>query len=57
MEFISNEHTAKNLLITAVKREKALPEAAREELRGRLKGLMDFHGVQEQRLTRHLELE
>ena len=50
-EFISAEHTGKNLMIAAQKRA-AAPDPA--PLRERLRALLDFYGVREQRLARLL---
>jgi len=50
-EFISPEHTGKNLMISAQKRA-AAPDPA--PLRQRLRALLDFHGIREQRLARLL---
>jgi SAM-dependent methyltransferase len=50
-EFISPEHTGKNLMISAQKRVSA-PDPA--PLRERLRALLDFYGVREQRLARLL---
>ena len=46
-EFISTEHTAKNLMIAAVKRRQ---RGNREELAARVRELAAFYGVREQRL-------
>jgi SAM-dependent methyltransferase len=50
-EFISAEHTGKNLMISAQKRAVA-PDPV--PLRERLRALLDFYGVREQRLARLL---
>jgi len=50
-EFISTEHTAKNLMIAAVKSH-APADAARAE---RLRQLAGFYGVRAQRLAAHLQ--
>lgn len=47
-EFIATEHTAKNLMIAAVKRRH---RGHREELAARVRNLADFYGVREQRLA------
>lgn len=47
-EFISTEHTAKNLMIAAVKRRQ---RGGREELAVRVRDLAAFYGVREQRLA------
>lgn len=49
-EFVSLEHTAKNKMILAVKREKPLPEPARAELLAQVAELKRFFGVREQQL-------
>lgn len=51
-EFISTEHTARNLMISALKRERATDTKL---LRSRLRELLDFFGIREQRLARLLE--
>jgi SAM-dependent methyltransferase len=50
-EFISHEHTAKNLMISAMKRRRS---ENRPELRSRLHELFSFFGLREQRLARLL---
>ena len=50
-EFISSEHTGKNLMISAQKRNSASDPAP---LRQRLRALLDFYGIREQRLARLL---
>jgi SAM-dependent methyltransferase len=50
-EFISSEHTGKNLMIAAHKR--AQPQPA-EPLRERLRELLDFYGIRTQRLAQLL---
>jgi SAM-dependent methyltransferase len=50
-EFISPEHTGKNLMISAQKRA-AAPDPG--PLRARLRALLDFYGIREQRLARLL---
>jgi hypothetical protein len=50
-EFISREHTGKNLMLTAVKRPRQTdPDAARQ----RLRELLAFYGITNQRLARLL---
>ena len=53
-EFISTEHTAKNLMITAVKRRQ---RANRDELAGRVRDLAAFYGIREQRLAGLLDFD
>lgn len=53
-EFISNEHTAKNLMIAAVKRRLRGDVG---ELAARVKNLAGFYGVREQRLAELLGFE
>ena len=50
-EFISPEHTAKNLMIAAHRRPQP-PDPA--PLRARLRELLDFYGIREQRLAQLL---
>lgn len=52
-EFISTEHTAKNLMIAAVKRRQ---RGSREELAARVRQLAAFYGVRTQRLAELLGL-
>lgn len=52
IEFISPEHTGKNLMITAQRREKPVDSEAK---RLQLRELLAFHGVREQRLARLLD--
>jgi SAM-dependent methyltransferase len=47
-EFVSPEHTGRNLMLAAQKRTQA-PDAA--PLRARLRELLDFYGIREQRLA------
>ncbi|MFA6545205.1 MAG: SAM-dependent methyltransferase [Limisphaerales bacterium] len=47
-EFISTEHTAKNLMIAAVKRRQ---RGSREDLAAQVRELAAFYGVREQRLA------
>jgi Methyltransferase domain len=49
-EFVSLEHTAKNKMILAVKREQPLTDAARAELLREVAELKRYFGVREQRL-------
>ncbi len=53
-EFISTEHTAKNLMIAAVKRERP-PD--RDELELQVNGLAAFYGIKTQRLAGQLGFE
>lgn len=50
-EFIGGEHTAKNVMICAVKRKKGHTEEHKQELRRRLRSLMDLHGIRRQKLA------
>lgn len=50
-EFVSTEHTAKNLMIAGTRRERPLEPAP---LRRRLAELLDWYGIREQRLARLL---
>ena len=50
-EFISPEHTGKNLMIAAHRRAEP-PDPA--PMRERLRELLAFHGIREQRLARKL---
>jgi SAM-dependent methyltransferase len=51
-EFISTEHTAKNLMIAAVRRTTAGDRAAAAE---RVRAFAGFYGVHSQQLARHLD--
>jgi hypothetical protein len=53
-EFVSTEHTAKNLMIAAVKRERG---AGRDELGWRVQELAAFYGIKAQRLAGQLGFE
>jgi len=50
-EFIGGEHTSKNVMITAVKRLKPRTESQQENLRQRLNGLAELHGIKRQKLS------
>jgi SAM-dependent methyltransferase len=50
-EFISPEHTSKNLMLAAHRRPQPLDPAP---MRERLRALLDFYGIREQRLARLL---
>jgi SAM-dependent methyltransferase len=50
-EFISPEHTSKNLMLAAHRRTQPLDPTP---LRERLRALMDFYGIREQQLARRL---
>ena len=52
-EFISTEHTAKNLMITAIKTGKA--RGADVALAARIQAFASFYGIRQQALARHLE--
>ncbi|MFH1498044.1 MAG: SAM-dependent methyltransferase [Verrucomicrobiota bacterium] len=49
-EFISPDHTAKNLMIAAIRHHNPVPAAVRE----RLQAFAGFYGIREQRLAKHL---
>ena len=51
-EFIATEHTAKNLMITAIKTGRA--RGADSALAGRIRAFAAFYGIREQALARHL---
>jgi hypothetical protein len=55
-EFVSGEHTAKNILITATRRSASITEKRRIELRGRIAALKDALGVAEHKLGRLMRL-
>lgn len=50
LEFISNDHTRKNLMITAVKRSRAAGAGELKRQRERLTELLRLYGVRDQRL-------
>ncbi|MBI2510411.1 MAG: SAM-dependent methyltransferase [Opitutae bacterium] len=54
-EFISTEHTAKNLMIAATKRSHAEDEPARERRASAIREFAEFYGVKTQALAQHLE--
>lgn len=51
-EFISTEHTAKNLMITAIR--SGSPHAADDALAGRIRAFAAFYGIRRQRFAGHL---
>lgn len=51
-EFVSTEHTAKNLMITAIKTGR--PRGADTALAGRIQAFASFYGIRRQRLAEHL---
>jgi SAM-dependent methyltransferase len=51
-EFISTEHTAKNLMITAIKTGR--PRGVDEALADRIRAFAAFYGIRHQALARHL---
>lgn len=51
-EFISTEHTAKNLMISAVKTGR--PRGADDALAARIRAFASFYGIRHQRLAAHL---
>jgi SAM-dependent methyltransferase len=52
-EFISTEHTAKNLMITAIKTGR--PRGVDEALAARIRAFAAFYGIRHQALARHLD--
>lgn len=50
-EFISTEHTAKNVMIVGVRRSGKVDEARRDRVASRLRALAAFYGVKRQRLA------
>jgi hypothetical protein len=55
-EFISTEHTNKNLMIAGIKRPTGAPAAAEPRLRA-ARDLARFYGIHEQRLAKHLGID
>ena len=51
-EFISTEHTAKNLMIAAIKSRDAAAPAAGDALAGRVRDFARFYGIRTQALAR-----
>ncbi|MBV8468612.1 MAG: SAM-dependent methyltransferase [Burkholderiaceae bacterium] len=49
-EFVSLEHTSKNKMILAVRRERPLPDARRQELLAQIEAIKAFYGIREQAL-------
>ena len=47
-EFVSSAHTARNVMIAAIKRTR--PPEDRRAIRGRLEALLAFYGIKQQRL-------
>ena len=56
-EFVGGEHTAKNVMITAVKRRKKQSKMDTNVLRMKLKSLAVLHGVSNQRLAQWMQEE
>ena len=56
-EFIGGEHTAKNVMITAVKRKKKQSKKEMDTLRMKLKAMAVLHGVSNQRLAQWMKEE
>ena len=56
-EFVGGEHTGKNCMITAVKREEELQEEERDRIRTRILDLAEGNGVSEFKLADSLGLE
>jgi len=54
-EFISTEHTAKNLMIAAVRRAETPSESERAHAAAAVRALAEFYGVTRHALARHLE--
>ncbi len=54
-EFIGGEHTAKNIMITAVKRTEARSAEEKGKLRTRLRSLAALHGIKHQKLSTLME--
>jgi hypothetical protein len=50
-EFIGGEHTSKNVMITAVQRQRLQSEKERASLRKRIRDLASLHGIQHQKLA------
>jgi hypothetical protein len=50
LEFISNDHTRKNLMITAVKRGRRQSEGERRKHRTRLQELLKLYDIRDQKL-------
>jgi uncharacterized protein YegL len=51
-EFIGGEHTGKNVMITAVKRQRSRSEQELLGLRERVRALAALHGIKEHRLAK-----
>jgi len=54
-EFISTEHTAKNLLIAATRRATPEGAAARDQRAAALRAFAAFYGIRQHALARHLD--
>lgn len=50
-EFIGGEHTAKNIMLTAIKRMNPRSADEKKQLRHRLKGLAELYGIPRQKLA------
>ncbi|RYH21788.1 SAM-dependent methyltransferase [archaeon] len=55
-EFVDAEHTAKNVMITAVKKEKQITEASMQELLSQLMNLLRTFDVSQHQLLKHMQL-
>jgi len=53
-EFIATEHTARNLMIAAIKLDRPPADAARAALAERIQAFADFYGIRHHRLADHL---
>ena len=53
-EFISHEHTAKNLMLSAIKAQQAPGEARKKAIAQSIQAFAAFYGIQRQQLASHL---
>eukprot|EP01031_Cornospumella_fuschlensis_P025316 gene25316-30570_t len=56
-EFIDATHTAKNVMLTAVKRDKPVGEGARTDLLNQLTNLVATFGISQHQLLQHMQLQ
>ena len=53
-EFVAAEHTAKNVMLIATKRQRALPDSAKADTNRRIAALKNFYGIKHHRLEQLL---
>ncbi len=56
-EFVGGEHTARNVMITAVRKYTEVSSQFKEEMESKIKALAVLHGIRHQRLAEHMGLD